>query len=130
MDLVQSLGSTLGFGFVAGIRLYATVLALGLAIHFGWVRLSEAQQGLKVLGQPIVIFAASLAYVIEFVADKVPWVDSLWDSVHTFIRPIGAVILAATAIGTVDPVIRLAISLLCGGVALASHSSKAGLACS
>ena len=124
-DTIQMLGSTLGLGFLAGIRLYATVLGLGLAIRFGILRLSESMSGLNVLAETPVLLIAGVAFVIEFFADKIPWLDSAWDGLHTFIRPIGAMFLGATALGNVDPVTQAAFGLLAGGVALTGHSAKA-----
>lgn len=125
MDAVHLLATTLGLGFAAGLRLYATILGLGLAIRFHLITLPASAQGLEVLAHPAVLVAAGAAFVIEFVSDKIPWVDSLWDSVHTIIRPVGAAILAATAFATIDPVMRMVLVILCGGVALSSHASKA-----
>lgn len=125
MDAVHLLATTLGLGFAAGLRLYATVLGLGLAIRFQWLTLPEAARGLEVLAHPAVLIAAGVAFLIEFVSDKIPWVDSLWDSVHTVIRPVGAAVLAGTAFATLDPVARVVLVILCGGVALSSHASKA-----
>lgn len=125
MDAIQLIGSTIGLGFVAGIRLYATILALGLAIRFHLLHLSAQTASLEILAHPAVLAAAGSACLAEFFVDKVPWMDSLWDSFHTFIRPVGAAILAAAALGHVDPVLRLTLIILCGGVAFASHSSKA-----
>lgn len=124
MDPVQLLGTTLGLGFAAGIRLYATVLALGLAIRFHWVTLPAAFQGLDVLSHPAVLGTAGLAYLIEFFSDKIPWVDTAWDAVHTIVRPLGAAALAFAAFATMDPVLRMVLVLLCGGVALTSHATK------
>ncbi len=125
MDPVHLLATTLGLGFAAGLRLYATILALGLAIRFGALHLPASMNGLEVLAHPVVLIAAGVAYAIEFISDKIPWVDSLWDSIHTIIRPAGAAILAATAFAQVDPVMRMVLVILCGGVALSSHASKA-----
>jgi hypothetical protein len=125
MDAISLLGTTLGIGFAAGLRLYATVLGLGLALRMGWLVLPEAMRPLEVLQHPAVLIAAGAAYVLELVNDKIPWVDSLWDAVHTFIRPVGAALLAATAFGELDPVPRTVLVLLTGGVALSSHASKA-----
>jgi hypothetical protein len=125
MNAVALLGSTLGLGFVAGIRLYATVLALGIAIRFNWIQLTPDFAGLRIIAQPAVIALAGIGCAAEFFSDKIPWVDSVWDSFHTLIRPVGAAVLAATAIGNVDPTIKLLLVLACGGVALTSHSSKA-----
>jgi Domain of unknown function (DUF4126) len=125
MDTIDLLGSTLGIGFVSGIRLYATILALGLAIHFDKFHLNPGQEKLAILGTWPVLIAAGVACLAEFFADKIPLVDSLWDSFHTFIRPIGAVVLSASLLGSIDPTLKLVLVILAGGVALAGHSSKA-----
>jgi hypothetical protein len=125
MDTIQLLGSTLGLGFVAGIRLYFTVLTLGLAIRFGYLHLGPGLDSLRMLASPVVLGVAGVACVLEFISDKVPWVDSVWDSFHTFIRPVGAVLLGAAALGNINPELRLALALLCGGITFASHASKA-----
>jgi hypothetical protein len=125
MDTVQALGSTMGLGLLAGIRLYATVFALGLAIRMGWFHLSSAFSHLDVLAQTPILVLSGGACAIEFFADKIPWLDSVWDSIHTFIRPIGAAILGATALGSFDPTTKLLLALLCGGVAFTGHTTKA-----
>lgn len=122
---MQLLGSVLGLGFVAGLRLYATVLTIGLAIHFGLFHPTGNLASLAVLADRRILILAGVLFALEFVADKIPWLDSIWDAFHTFIRPIGAAVLAATAARDMDPATRIAIVILCGGVALASHSSKA-----
>jgi hypothetical protein len=125
MDPLAILGTTMGIGLLSGIRLYATVLGLGLALRFGWLELPAAMRGLDVLANPWVIGVAAAAYAAEFVSDKIPWFDSLWDGIHTVVRPVGAAVLAATAFAELDPVPRILLTLLCGGVALSSHASKA-----
>ena len=125
MDTIELLGSTLGLGLLAGIRLYATVLALGLAIRFNLLHLSAQMSHLAVLSDTRVLIAAGIAAGFEFFSDKIPWVDSIWDSVHTIIRPIGGALLGATALGASDPVTKTIVALLCGGLAFTSHSSKA-----
>ncbi|HTW64803.1 MAG TPA: DUF4126 domain-containing protein [Bryobacteraceae bacterium] len=125
METIELIGSTMGLSFVAGVRLYATVLALGLAIRFDLLHLGTIGEPLRVLAHPAVLIAAGLAYLAEFFADKIPWVDSIWDSFHTFIRPVGAAVLAAAVLGDMNPVLKLTLIILCGGVAFASHSSKA-----
>jgi hypothetical protein len=125
MDTVQILGSAMGLGLLAGIRLYATVFALGLAIRMGWFHLSSAFSHLDVLAQTPVLVLSGAAFVVEFFADKIPWLDSMWDSIHTFIRPVGAAVLGATALGSFDPTTRFLIALMCGGIAFTGHTSKA-----
>lgn len=125
MDTFELLGSTLGLSFLAGVRLYATVLALGLGIRFHLLHLPDAMSGLNVLAHPAVLAIAGIAYAAEFISDKIPWFDTLWDSVHTVIRPLGAALLGAAALGHLDPGLRVALAILCGGVALTSHSGKA-----
>jgi hypothetical protein len=125
MDILSTLGSTLGLGFLAGLRLYATVLAIGVILRFHWFQLPAAWEHLNVFANPWVMGVAAVCCAFEFFADKVPWVDSLWDSIHTVIRPLGAAIIGASAFGSSDPATRTAIALLCGGVALTGHSSKA-----
>ena len=126
MPIIQLLGSTLGLGLVSGINLYATVLVMGLGIRSGLIVLRPDLQPLEVLANPIVITAAGIIFLVEFLADKIKWIDSLWDAVHTFIRPLGAAVIGATAVGQTGPG-PVVVGLLCGGVALSGHSTKAGL---
>jgi len=126
LDSLALLGTLLGLGLISGIRLYSTVLAVGLGIRFGFLDVPPALGGLEVLAETPVLLIAGVVYAIEFLADKIPFVDSLWDLVHTFIRPLGAAVLAATAIGPVDPVLKTAVVLACGFVAFSGHSAKAG----
>jgi hypothetical protein len=125
MDTLQMLGSALGLGLAAGIRLYLTVLFVGMGIRFGFFSLNPALSSLEVLSHPAVMTVAGVAAAIEFLADKIPWIDSFWDTLHTFIRPVGAAILGATALGEFDPATKMIVALLCGGVAFSGHSSKA-----
>jgi hypothetical protein len=125
VETIQLLGSAMGIGFVSGLNLYATVLTVGLGIRFHFIVLSPQFSKLEILGSPYVLVAAGVFFLLEFFADKIPWIDSLWDAVHTFVRPLGAAALGATAIGSVDPQAAL-IAVLCGGVALTGHSAKAG----
>ena len=111
----------MGSAWMSGLNLYAAVGTLGLLEHFG---LAHLPGDLGVLGNWWVIGAACTLYLVEFVADKVPAVDSMWDAVHTFIRvPAGAVLAAAFA--NFDPGVRIAALLLGGGVAATSHGAKA-----
>lgn len=115
----------MGLGLVSGLNLYATVLTVGLGVRLGLITLTPETSGLAVLASPYVLIAAGVIYLIEFFADKVPWVDSIWDSVHTFIRPLGAAAIGAAAIGAVEPQTAV-IAALCAGVSLSGHSVKAG----
>jgi hypothetical protein len=127
MDPLQTLALALGGGIAAGLRLYATVLGLGLAIRLGWLHLPPSLQGLEILAHPAVLAAAAVAYVAEFISDKIPWFDTFWDAVHTFIRPVGAAMLGAAAFATLDPAARTSLALLTGGAALSAHASKAAI---
>lgn len=122
MDLITTLGRTLGFSFAAGVNLYATVAILGLAARYGAVSLPPQFQ---VFNHDLVIGAAIVMYVIEFVADKVPWVDSLWDLIHTAIRPLGGALIAVTTLGDASPAMQGLVALLGGTVAASSHLTKA-----
>jgi len=126
MDELKLLGVALGLASLAGINLYLTVFVTGLSVHMGWVALPASLNGLEVLGDPIIIGVAGFLYLVEFFADKVPWVDTAWDSVHTFIRPVGAAALAVAAIGNAHPVFEIVAALLAGGMALTSHVAKSG----
>ncbi len=125
MDTLNLIGAATGLGFLAGLRLYATILTLGLAIRFNLIDLRPEFAGLEVLSHGWVIGLAGIAFLLEFIADKIPWVDSAWDSVHTFIRPVGAAFLALTALGEISPMAQVTIALMTGGAALTSHSMKA-----
>lgn len=125
MDTLQLIASASGIGFLAGIRLYLTVLTLGLAVRFELLRLGDGFSQLSVLGNWWVIGFAALATLIEFFSDKIPWLDSAWDSAHTIIRPVGAALLTVAAFDGVDPGLRFLLVLLTGGAALTSHSAKA-----
>lgn len=125
MDTVGLLGTALGIGFLSGIRLYATVLGLGLAIHFHLLTLTAQMSQLQILADWRVLTASGVAFLLEFFADKIPWVDSVWDVIHTFIRPVGGALLGAAALGHIDPALKVILVILCGGVALTGHSAKA-----
>jgi len=122
MDLVQTLGLALGAGFSSGLNLYATIATLGLLQRFGIIHLPAS---LQVLSHPWVLGIAIALYAIEFLADKIPYVDSVWDLVHTLIRPPAAALLAYGATVAAPSEWRWGAALLAGGVALTSHSTKA-----
>jgi hypothetical protein len=122
MDLMQTLGLALGAGFSSGLNLYATIATLGLLQRFGVIHLPAS---LQVLSHPWVLGIAVALYAVEFLADKIPYVDSVWDLVHTVIRPPAAALLAYGATVSAPPEWRWGAALLAGGVALTSHSTKA-----
>jgi Domain of unknown function (DUF4126) len=125
VDRLNLLSVALGLAALAGINLYLTVLATGLAIHFHWITLSPDYQALEVLGHPAVIIIAGVLYLLEFFADKIPWVDSIWDAVHTVIRPIGGALLAIQVLGHPSPTFTVIVALLAGGTSLITHTAKA-----
>jgi len=109
MDILTTLGRTLGFSLAAGVNLYATVAILGLAARDGWVALPEQFQ---MFNNDIVIIAAIVMYVVEFFADKIPYFDSLWDAIHTGIRPVGGAMIAVATIGDASPTMQGLVALL------------------
>jgi hypothetical protein len=125
VDRLNLLSVALGLAALAGINLYLTVLATGLAIHFHWITLSPDYRALEVLGHPAVIIIAGVLYLLEFFADKIPWVDSIWDAVHTVIRPIGGALLAIQVLGHPSPTFTVIVALLAGGASLITHTAKA-----
>lgn len=120
MDLT-TLGRTLGFSFAAGVNLYATVAILGLAARYHWVTLPPQ---FEVFNNNVVIGAAIVLYVVEFFADKIPYVDTLWDMLHTAIRPIGGALIAVATLGDASPAMEGLVALLGGTVAAGSHLTK------
>jgi len=122
MTPLQTLGFALGTAFASGLNLYATVAVLGLLHRYEIIQLPPS---LDVLAHPIVLVIALALYAVEFVADKVPYIDNAWDVVHTFIRPPAAALLAYSAFGSVPESWRMAAGLLAGSVALTSHGTKA-----
>jgi hypothetical protein len=121
-ELLAKLGLTAGVATASGLRLYGTVAALGLLHRMGALRLPG---GLDALAELPIIVIAGVLYVVEFVADKIPAFDSVWDSVHTFIRVPAAAVLAYAAFSPVEESWRIGAALLCGTIALSSHAIKA-----
>ena len=112
----------LGAGFSSGLNLYATVATLGLLQRFGVIHLPDK---LQVLSHPAILSVAMGLYLVEFLADKIPYIDSVWQAVHTFIRPPAAALLAFSVTGSASEPWRWGAALLAGGVALTSHGTKA-----
>ena len=112
----------MGSAWTSGINLYATVAALGLLEHYG---LAKLPGGLGVLNNWLIIGVAIFLYVVEFIADKIPYVDTIWDAVHTFIRVPAGAVLAASATAHLNPTVQLLAFMLGGGLALSTHGTKA-----
>jgi hypothetical protein len=121
MDLIATLGRTVGFSFAAGVNLYATVAILGLASRFQWVALPPQ---FRVFDNDLVIGIAIVMYLVEFFADKIPLLDSLWDLVHTIIRPVGGAVIAVATLGQASPAMQGLVALAGGAVAASSHLTK------
>src|SRR5687767_14142532 len=124
MDWFATLSLALGSAWTSGINLYATVTVLGLLQRFGGVKLPG---GLDVLDNWWIIGVAGFLYLVEFFADKIPYVDNVWDVVHTFIRVPAGVIVAYAATYQLDPSIYIPAALLGGGLAFSSHGTKAAI---
>ncbi len=127
MEVLQLLGTALGISAMAGINLYLTVFATSLALNMGWLHLSPEMQSLQVLADPAIFMISGGLYFLEFFVDKVPGLDSLWDSVHTAIRPLGAMLLSMALLGQTDVILEIVTALLCGGVAFTTHVTKFGV---
>ena len=123
MGIVEIIAITMGVAWASGINLYATIATLGILGATGHMTLPP---DLAILADPLVIFAAVLMYCVEFFADKVPGVDTAWDSIHTFIRIPAAVVLAAGAVGEIGPAAQLAAAIAGGTLAATSHAFKSG----
>ena len=125
MGIIELLGLAGSVSLLSGWRLYATVLITGLAMRSGWVPLPEQLQMLDVLANPWVLGIAGVGAVMEFFADKVMWLDSIWDAVHSLIRPVGGALLALAIVDPGDPTWQVIAFLLGGGAAFAAHAEKA-----
>jgi len=122
-SIVATIALTMGVGWASGLNLYAAILTLGVLGSTGTIALPPE---LQILTHPVVIGAAGIMYFVEFFADKVPGLDTVWDAVHTFIRIPAGAILAAQAVGPVSPPAEIAAALLGGTLAAGSHAAKAG----
>lgn len=125
MGIVELLGLAASVSLLSGWRLYLTIFATGLAMHFGAIDLPENLKMLDALANPWVIGIAAMGALAEFFADKIAWLDSIWDGLNTLIRPLGGALLALAVVDAGDPVWQVIIFLLGGGAALASHATKA-----
>ncbi|MFC0103446.1 DUF4126 domain-containing protein [Sphingopyxis terrae] len=125
MGLAEILGVAGSISLLSGWRLYLTILATGVAMHFGWLPLPEHLQALQILANPWVMGVAAVGTIAEFLADKIAWIDSIWDSVHSIVRPLGGALLALALVDSADPAWQVIAFILGGGGALISHSAKA-----
>ena len=126
MNAVELVALASSLSLLAGWRLYLVTLVTGMAMKFGWIALPEQLEALDILANNWILGAAALGTFAEFFADKIAWVDSAWDAVHSFIRPVGGALLSAAVIDAGDPTWQVASFLLGGGAALVAHAGKAG----
>jgi hypothetical protein len=126
MSAVQLIALASTVSLLAGWRLYLVTLAVGLAMKFGWIALPDQLRALDVLANNWLLGIAGIAALAEFFADKIPWVDSAWDAVHTVVRPIGGALLSMAIIDGGDPAWQVGSFLLGGGAAFVAHAGKAG----
>lgn len=126
MSAVELIALASTVSLLAGWRLYLVTFAVGIAMKFGWVALPEQLRALDVLANNWIIGIAALGALAEFFADKIAWVDSLWDAIHSVVRPVGGALLSMAIIDGGDPAWQVGSFLLGGGAALLAHAGKAG----
>jgi hypothetical protein len=126
MGIMEILGVAGSVSLLAGWRMYLCVFATGLAMRMGWIDAPQHLQSLDVLANNWVLGVSGIGLIAEFFADKIAWLDSIWDAIHTAIRPIGGALLALAIVDASDPTWQVLTLLLGGGAALASHAAKAG----
>ena len=121
--IATAVAQLIPLAFASGLNIYATVAVLGLCEHFHVVDLPPQ---FRAFDHPVIIGGALAMYLVEFVADKIPWFDSVWDAVHTVVRPIGGALVAVNAMGHASPVMTGLAALLGGSIAMTTHVTKAG----
>lgn len=126
MGTLATLSTLFSLGFFSGVNVYAVVFVSGLAIKFGWLDLVPSLSPLETLSHPAVLITSGVMYGLEFFADKIPWVDNVWDAIHTIVRPLAAAYLALHVMGNQNQELQIIAALICGTLALTSHSAKAG----
>ena len=126
MSAAEIVALAASISLLAGWRLYLVIFATGLAMKYGWVALPDQLRALDVLANNWIIGIAGAGAVAEFFADKIAWVDSAWDAVHSFIRPLGGAMLSLAIVDAGDPIWQVASFLLGGGAAFIAHAGKAG----
>ncbi|MEX1044816.1 MAG: DUF4126 domain-containing protein [Chthoniobacterales bacterium] len=124
MEILQLLGVAVGLASLAGLNLYLTVFLTGLAVRFDWINLAPEYDRLEVLADPLVLVVSGVLFSMEFLADKVPWVDSAWDAVHTAIRPVGAALLAIMVLGESNAAFNVVVGLLAAWLGFTTHALK------
>ncbi len=122
-QIIKTISITMGAGWASGLNLYAAIFMLGILGTSGNM---ELPPGLTILENPLVLIAAGIMYCVEFFADKIPGIDTGWDTIHSFIRIPGGALLAAGAVGNVDPAVSLAAAIVGGSLAAGTHAAKAG----
>jgi hypothetical protein len=126
MTAVELVALAASVSLLSGWRLYLVTFATGLAMKYGWVALPDQLRALDVLANNWIIGIAGVGALAEFFADKIAWVDSAWDAIHSVIRPIGGALLSAAIVDSADPAWQVASFLLGGGAAFVAHAGKAG----
>ena len=126
MDAIELIALASSVSLLAGWRLYLVPFVTGLAMKFGWIDLPDQLEALDVLASNWIIAIAGAGAVAEFFADKIAWVDSAWDAVHGFVRPIGGALLSLAIVDAGDPGWQVASFLLGGAAAFTAHAGKAG----
>jgi hypothetical protein len=126
MGGVELVGLAASVSLLSGWRVYLCTFCTGLAMRIGWIALPDHLAGLDVLANPWILGISGFGLIAEFLADKVAWIDTIWDAVHTIIRPAGGALLALAIVDAQDPVWQLASLLLGGSAALLSHGAKMG----
>ncbi|MDR1191483.1 MAG: DUF4126 domain-containing protein [Verrucomicrobiales bacterium] len=129
MTALTLISAALGLSALSGLSLYLTVFAVSLALNTGWLQPAGGFEHLCLLAHPAILIVSGVLALVEFVADKWPWFDSLWDAVHTVIRPVGAAFLgvATLGLGEFSPTVLIVSGLVCGAFSLTTHSAKAAL---
>jgi hypothetical protein len=126
MSAAEIVALAASVSLLAGWRLYLVVFATGLAMKYGWVALPDQLRALDVLANNWIVGIAGVGAIAEFFADKIAWVDSAWDAIHSVIRPLGGAMLSLAIVDSADPTWQVASFLLGGGAALVAHAGKAG----
>jgi len=126
LNAVELIALASSVSLLAGWRLYLVSFVTGLAMKFGWIALPDQLQALDILANQWVIAAAGVGALAEFFADKIAWVDSAWDAIHSFIRPLGGALLSLAIVDSGDPAWQVASFLLGGAAAFTAHAGKAG----